>query len=139
MSLVRIPRLWEKRHYFHEWKTLNENRDLSEKDALELFDHEERRWNLYEDELRNQYANRQATLVNQINQLDSYIFNTLSPSADPFYVDPNEGGGKAYNAPQWLREEVRGIYGDIVQELITEDGIYFVVEDGNVVGPYLGA
>jgi len=41
MSLVRIPRLWEKRHYYHEWKTLNENRDLDEDDALELFDHEE--------------------------------------------------------------------------------------------------
>jgi len=44
MSLVRIPRLWEKRHYYHEWKTLNENRDLDEDDALELFKHEERRW-----------------------------------------------------------------------------------------------
>ena len=54
MSLVRIPRLWEKRHYYHEWKTLNENRNLDEDDALELFKHEERRWNLYEDELRNQ-------------------------------------------------------------------------------------
>ena len=41
MSLARIPRLWEKRHYFHEWKILNENRNLDEEDALELFKHEE--------------------------------------------------------------------------------------------------
>ena len=40
MSLVRIPRLWEKRHYYHEWKTLNENRNLDEDDALELFKHQ---------------------------------------------------------------------------------------------------
>ena len=83
MSLARIPRLWEKRHYFHEWKILNENRNLDEEDALELFKHEERRWQLYEDELRNQYAVRQATLVNQINQLDSYIFDTLTIDAKP--------------------------------------------------------
>jgi hypothetical protein len=139
MSLVRIPRLWEKRHYYHEWRTFPENRDFSEKDALELFKHEEKRWNLYEEELRNQYANRQSTLVNQINQLDSYIFNTLTIEADSLYVDPNEGGGKAYNLPQWLREEIRGQYGDIVQEILTEDGVYVVLEDGNVIGPYLGA
>ena len=89
MSLIRIPRLWEKRHYYHEWRTFPENRDLDEKDALELFKHEEKRWNLYEDEIRNQYANRQATLVNQINQLDSYIFDTLTVEAKPLY---NEGG-----------------------------------------------
>ena len=132
MSLVRIPRLWEKRHYFHEWKTLNENRDLSEEDALELFDHEERRWNLYEDELRNQYANRQTTLVNQINQLDSYIIDALTITNDPFYVDPNVGGGLGYNVPQYLRNSA-------IREFITEDGLYLVLEDGNILGPYLGA
>ena len=127
MSLVRIPRLWEKRHYFHEWKTLNENRDLDEDDALELFKHEEMRWNLYEDELRNQYAVRQATLVNQINQLDSYIFDTLTIDAKPLY---EEGGG--YNKLQHLRDSA-------VREFTTEDGLYLVLEDGNVLGPYLGA
>jgi len=126
MSLVRIPRLWEKRHYFHEWKTLNENRDLSEEDALELFDHEERRWNLYEDELRNQYAVRQATLVNQINQLDSYIFDTLTIEAKPLH----EGGG-GYNVLRHLRDSA-------IREFVTEDGLYLVLEDGNILGPYLG-
>ena len=68
MSLVRIPRLWEKRYYYYEG------------DALEIFDHEERRWNAFEDEIRNQYVQRQTTLVNQINQLDSYIFDVLTVS-----------------------------------------------------------
>tara|TARA_R110001592_G_scaffold4627_2_gene25939 strand:+ start:227 stop:610 length:384 start_codon:yes stop_codon:yes gene_type:complete len=127
MSLVRIPRLWEKRHYYHEWKTLNENRDLDEDDALELFKHEERRWQLYEDELRNQYAVRQATLVNQINQLDSYIFDVLIQEAKPLY---DEGGG--YNDFRKLRDSA-------IREFTTEDGIYLVLEDGNILGPYLGA
>ena len=127
MSLVRIPRLWEKRHYYHEWKTLNENRDLDEDDALELFKHEERRWNLYEDELRNQYAVRQATLVNQINQLDSYIFDALTIDAKPLY---DEGGG--WNDLRHLRDSA-------IREIVTEEGVYFVLEDGNILGPYLGA
>ena len=36
MSLVRIPRLWEKRYYYHSWRTLRENRDLDEIDALAI-------------------------------------------------------------------------------------------------------
>jgi len=129
MSLVRIPRLWEKRHYFHEWKVLNENRDLNDEEALELFKHEERRWDLYEDELRNQYAVRQATLVNQINQLDSYIFNTLTIDAKPLSI-VEEGGG--YNTLRHLRDSA-------IREFTTEDGLYLVLEDGNIFGPYLGA
>ena len=129
MSLVRIPRLWEKRHYFHEWKILNENRNLDEEDALELFKHEERRWQLYEDELRNQYAVRQATLVNQINQLDSYIFDTLTIEAKPLSIVESGGG---YNVLRHLRDSA-------IREFVTEDGLYLVLEGGNVLGPYLGA
>ena len=129
MSLVRIPRLWEKRHYFHEWKILNENRNLDEEDALELFKHEEMRWNLYEDELRNQYAVRQATLVNQINQLDSYIFDTLTIEAKPLSIVESGGG---YNVLRHLRDSA-------IREFVTEDGLYLVLEGGNVLGPYLGA
>jgi hypothetical protein len=129
MSLARIPRLWEKRHYFHEWKILNENRNLDEEEALELFKHEEMRWNLYEDELRNQYAVRQATLVNQINQLDSYIFDTLTIEAKPLSIVESGGG---YNVLRHLRDSA-------IREFVTEDGLYLVLEGGNVLGPYLGA
>ena len=132
MSLVRIPRLWTKRYSYLGWKALPENQNLSEEDALELFKHEERRWNAYEEELRNQYASRQSTLVDQINQLDSYIFDTLTIETNPLYAEPNVGGGRAKNVPQWIRESA-------IQEIVTEDGVYFVLESGNVLGPYLGA
>ena len=72
-------------------------------------------------------------MVNQINQLDSYIFDTLTSknnrTADPFYVI-EEGGG--YNELRELRDSA-------VREFITEDGLYLVLEDGNIFGPYLGA
>ena len=127
MSLVRIPRLWEKRYYYHSWRTLRENRDFDEKDALEIFNHEERRWNAYEDEIRNQYVQRQTTLVNQINQLDSYIFDVLTQETKPLY---DEGGG--WNDLRHLRDSA-------IREFTTEDGLYLVLEDGNILGPYLGA
>jgi hypothetical protein len=92
MSLVRIPRLWEKRYYYHSWRTLRENRDFDERDALEIFNHEERRWNAFEDEIRNQYVQRQTTLVNQINQLDSYIFDVLTVS-NPSEIYRGAGSG----------------------------------------------
>ena len=133
MSLVREPRLWTKRYSYSSWRTLPENSFLDEEEALELFKHEERRWDAYETEMRNQYAVRQTTLVNQINQLDSYIFDTLTSknnrTADPFYVI-EEGGG--YNELRELRDSA-------VREFITEDGLYLVLEDGNIFGPYLGA
>ena len=132
MSLVREPRLWTKRYSYLGWKALPENQNLSEEDALELFKHEERRWNAYEEELRNQYASRQSTLVDQINQLDSYIFDTLTAEdnriVDPFYV-VEEGGG--YNTLRHLRDSA-------IKEFITENGVYLLLEDGNIIGPYIG-
>ena len=132
MSLVRIPRLWTKRYSYPSWRTLPENSSLDEEEALELFKHEERRWDAYETEMRNQYAVRQTTLVNQINQLDSYIFDTLTSknnkTSDPFYII-EEGGG--FSKFRELRDSA-------VREFLTEDGLYLVLEDGNVLGPYLG-
>jgi hypothetical protein len=77
MSLVREPRLWTKRYSYLGWKALPENQNLSEEDALELFKHEERRWNAYEEELRNQYASRQSTLDTPVLQRLSNLLQTL--------------------------------------------------------------
>tara|TARA_R110000765_G_scaffold296151_1_gene391341 strand:- start:153 stop:521 length:369 start_codon:yes stop_codon:yes gene_type:complete len=122
MSLVRIPRLWTKRHYFHDWRSLNENKSFSDEEARELFKHEEMRWNLYEDELRNLYFQRQTKLVSQINQLDSYINNILTVS------NPNTPG-----------MTLDALKRSAIREIVTEEGVYFVLEDGNIIGPYLGA
>jgi hypothetical protein len=128
MSLVRIPRLWSKRHYYHDWRSLNENRDYNEKDARELFRHEEMRWNYYEEETRNQQLSRQSTLVGQINSLSSYISNVLTVS------NPNIG----LNQPMGDNLQ-RALDSSKIQEIITEDGIYLILENGNILGPYLGA
>ena len=70
MSLVRIPRLWEKRHYYHEWRTFPENRDFSEKDALELFKN-------YQEEIINQMKNRQNNLAENILDVSNTISDIL--------------------------------------------------------------
>ena len=132
MSLVRIPRLWTKRHSYPSWRTLPENRNLDKDDALELFKHEQLRWNHYEDEIRVQYAKRQATLVNQINQLDAYIFDTLTLSNTG--IGPR--GGRSLSEEQYIQ---LGLDQSTVVEMVTESGIYLILEDGNVIGPYLGA
>ena len=121
MSLVRVPRLWSKRHYFHDWRSLNENKDFKDKDARELFKHEEMRWNLYEEELRQLYFQRQTKLVSQINQLDSYINNILTVSN--------------ISTPGMTLDALKR---SAIREIVTEDGIYLVLEDGNIIGPYLG-
>ena len=130
MSLARVPRLWPKRYTYLGWRDLPENKNLDEKDAIILFEHEERRYNAYEEELYNQYANRQATLVNQINQLDTFIFDTLTPPSRNTnsipYVEA-EGGG--YNDLRHLRDSA-------VDEILTENGLFLILEDGNIVGPY---
>ena len=132
MTLVRVPRLWKMRYSYPEWRSLPENISLSEEEAIELYKHELRRWDAYEEELRNQYMNRQADLVNQIQQLDSYIFDTLTAEdnriVDPFYV-VEEGGG--YNTLRHLRDSA-------IKEFITENGVYLLLEDGNIIGPYIG-
>ena len=80
------------------------------------------RWNLYEDELRNLYFQRQTKLVSQINQLDSYINNILTVS------NPNTPG-----------MTLDALKRSAIREIVTEEGVYFVLEDGNIIGPYLGA
>ena len=122
MSLVRVPRLWSKRHYFHDWRSLNENKGFKDKDARELFKHEEMRWNLYEEELRHLYFQRQTKLVSQINQLDSYINNILTVSN--------------ISTPGMTLDALKR---SAIREIVTEDGIYLVLEEGNIIGPYLGA
>ena len=118
MSLVRVPRLWKKRYSYLGWKALPENQNLSEKDALELFKHEERRWNAYEDELRNQYANRQETLVDQINQLDSYIFDTLNIETVGQSVIPLGGGSVSIQTVSFYPKSSAFI------ELVTNEGLF---------------
>ena len=124
MSLVREPRLWTKRYSYLGWKALPENQNLSEEDALELFKHEERRWNAYEEELRNQYASRQSTLVDQINQLDSYIFDTLNIETVGQSVIPLGGGSvNIKTVPAYAGSSA-------FIELITDAGLLLVTDEG---------
>ena len=124
MSLVREPRLWTKRYSYLGWKALPENQNLSEEDALELFKHEERRWNAYEEELRNQYASRQSTLVDQINQLDSYIFDTLN--IETFRQSDIILGGGSVN----IKTVPAYAGSSAFIELITDAGSLLVTDEG---------
>ena len=124
MSLVREPRLWTKRYSYLGWKALPENQNLSEEDALELFKHEERRWNAYEEEFRNQYASRQSTLVDQINQLDSYIFDTLN--IETFRQSDIILGGGSVN----IKTVPAYAGSSAFIELITDAGLLLVTDEG---------
>jgi|TARA_R110001592_G_scaffold61645_1_gene188133 hypothetical protein len=121
MSLVRVPRLWTRRYSYPSWRALPDNVNLEERDAIELFKHEERRWSAFEDESRNQYANRQATLVDQINQLDSYIFGTLNIES---------GGGSANIQTVSFYPKSSAFI-----ELITDAGIVLVTNEGLFLTP----
>ena len=129
MSLVREPRLWTKRYSYLGWKALPENQNLSEEDALELFKHEERRWNAYEEELRNQYASRQSTLVDQINQLDSYIFDTLN--IETFRQSDIILGGGSVN----IKTVPAYAGSSAFIELITDAGVVLVTDEGLFLTP----
>ena len=127
MSWNRPPRMWNRRHNFSEWRRLFENRNLNEREAQDLFRQEEMIWNNYEDEIRNLIVEKQTKIVSQINQLDSYITDTMTMGSV---------GGRALSADLY---ESLGLDMSTVEELVTERGVYLILEDGNIIGPYLGA
>tara|TARA_R110002167_G_scaffold802_1_gene3502 strand:+ start:411 stop:797 length:387 start_codon:yes stop_codon:yes gene_type:complete len=128
MSRNRPPRMWSRRHDFSEWRMLSENRNLTEREAQELFRQEEMMWNNHEEEIRNLIVEKQTKIVNQVNQLNSYISDVMTVAA------PSRGPGLSNEQYTQL-----GLDRSTVTEIVTEEGIYLVLEDGNILGPYLGA
>jgi len=126
--MIRTPQIWRRRYNYSEWKNLHENRNLDERIAQDLFRREEMIWNNNEEEERQLIAERQSKLVSQINQLDSYIFNVLNPSSNA------AGSLSLDDYYDYLAS------GTVVEEIITEDGVYLILESGDEVGPFfLGA
>ena len=128
MSRNRPPRMWSRRHDFSEWRMLSENRNLTEREAQELFRQEEMMWNNHEEEIRNLIVEKQTKIVNQVNQLNSYISDVMTVAI------PSRGPGLSNEQYTQL-----GLDRSTVTEIVTEEGIYLVLEDGNILGPYLGA
>jgi hypothetical protein len=107
---------------------LSENRNLNEREAQDLFKQEEMMWDNYEEEIRNLIVEKQTKIVNQVNQLNSYITDVMTVAI------PSRGPG--LSGEQYIQ---LGLDRSTVTEIITEEGIYLVLEDGNIIGPYLGA
>ena len=128
MSWNRPPRMWNRRHNFSEWRRLFENRNLNEREAQDLFRQEEMIWDNYEEELKNLIVEKQTKIVNKVNQLNSYISDVITVAI------PSRGPG--LSEEQYIQ---LGLDRSTVTEIITEEGIYLVLEDGNIIGPYLGA
>ena len=128
MSWTRPPRMWSRRHSFSEWRMLSENRNLNEREAQDLFRQEEMIWNNYEEEIRNLLVEKQTKIVNQVNQLNSYISDVMTVAI------PSRGPGLSNE--QYIQ---LGLDRSTVTEIVTEEGIYLLLEDGNIIGPYLGA
>ena len=128
MSWTRPPRMWSRRHSFSEWRMLSENRNLNEREAQDLFRQEEMIWDNYEEELKNLIVEKQTKIVNKVNQLNSYISDVITVAI------PSRGPG--LSEEQYIQ---LGLDRSTVTEIITEEGIYLVLEDGNIIGPYLGA
>ena len=128
MSRNRPPRMWSRRHDFSEWRMLSENRNLTEREAQELFRQEEMMWNNHEEEIRNLIVEKQTKIVNQVNQLNSYISDVMTVAI------PSRGPGLSNE--QYIQ---LGLDRSTVTEIVTEEGIYLLLEDGNTIGPYLGA
>jgi hypothetical protein len=128
MSWTRPPRMWSRRHNFSEWRMLSENRNLNEREAQNLFRQEEMMWDNYEEEIRNLIVEKQTKIVNQVNQLNSYISDVMTVAI------PSRGPGLSNEQYTQL-----GLDRSTVTEIVTEEGIYLVLEDGNIIGPYLGA
>ena len=124
----RPPRMWSRRHDFSEWRMLSENRNLTEREAQELFRQEEMMWNNHEEEIRNLIVEKQTKIVNQVNQLNSYISDVMTVAI------PSRGPGLSNEQYTQL-----GLDRSTVTEIVTEEGIYLVLEDGNILGRYLGA
>tara|TARA_R110001606_G_scaffold393830_1_gene564155 strand:- start:273 stop:635 length:363 start_codon:yes stop_codon:yes gene_type:complete len=120
--------MWSRRHDFSEWRMLSENRNLTEREAQELFRQEEMMWNNHEEEIRNLIVEKQTKIVNQVNQLNSYISDVMTVAI------PSRGPGLSNEQYTQL-----GLDRSTVTEIVTEEGIYLVLEDGNILGPYLGA
>ena len=128
MSRNRPPRMWSRRHNFSEWRMLSENRNLNEREAQDLFKQEEMIWDNYEEELKNLIVEKQTKIVNQVNQLNSYISDVMTVAI------PSRGPGLSNE--QYIQ---LGLDRSTVTEIVTEEGIYLLLEDGNIIGPYLGA
>ena len=128
MSRNRPPRMWSRRHDFSEWRMLSENRNLNEREAQNLFRQEEMMWDNHEEEIRNLIVEKQTKIVNQVNQLNSYISDVMTVAI------PSRGPGLSNE--QYIQ---LGLDRSTVTEIVTEEGIYLVLEDGNILGPYLGA
>ena len=128
MSWTRPPRMWSRRHSFSEWRMLSENRNLNEREAQDLFKQEEMIWDNYEEELKNLIVEKQTKIVNKVNQLNSYISDVMTVAA------PSRGPGLSNEQYTQL-----GLDRSTVTEIVTEEGIYLLLEDGNTIGPYLGA
>jgi len=128
MSRNRPPRMWSRRHNFSEWRMLSENRNLNEREAQNLFRQEEMMWNNHEEEIRNLIVEKQTKIVNQVNQLNSYISDVMTVAI------PSRGPGLSNE--QYIQ---LGLDRSTVTEIVTEEGIYLLLEDGNIIGPYLGA
>ena len=128
MSWTRPPRMWSRRHSFSEWRMLSENRNLNEREAQDLFKQEEMIWDNYEEELKNLIVEKQTKIVNQVNQLNSYISDVMTVAI------PSRGPGLSNE--QYIQ---LGLDRSTVTEIVTEEGIYLLLEDGNTIGPYLGA
>tara|TARA_R110000744_G_scaffold256554_1_gene372071 strand:+ start:338 stop:724 length:387 start_codon:yes stop_codon:yes gene_type:complete len=128
MGWTRPPRMWSRRHSFSEWRMLSENRNLNEREAQDLFKQEEMIWDNYEEELKNLIVEKQTKIVNQVNQLNSYISDVMTVAI------PSRGPGLSNE--QYIQ---LGLDRSTVTEIVTEEGIYLLLEDGNTIGPYLGA
>ena len=128
MGWTRPPRMWSRRHNFSEWRMLSENRNLNEREAQNLFRQEEMMWNNHEEEIRNLIVEKQTKIVNQVNQLNSYISDVMTVAI------PSRGPGLSNE--QYIQ---LGLDRSTVTEIVTEEGIYLLLEDGNIIGPYLGA
>ena len=128
-----IPRLWIRHFDFPEWRLQHPNilETLGIEETIRFYKTELQLFKNYQEEIINQMKNRQTTLVNQINQLDSYIFDTLTLSE----VGIGPKGGRSLSEEQYIQ---LGLDQSTVVEMVTESGIYLILEDGNVIGPYLG-
>ena len=70
------PRLWTRFLSFQEWKLTHP--DLTDRDAILLYEAELKMFQNYQDELRNQTLNRQARLTGDLLNLSADISTILT-------------------------------------------------------------
>lgn len=68
---------WTRRYSWEEWRHLHQ--DLSDEDALRLFQQESEWFEQFYEELKNLYQNRIKDMVNDVNNLREDISEMFAP------------------------------------------------------------